>query len=178
MDEDQGPSQIVPGPKRRWSLGRLAAGARRKFLTRDGLIGSYDYAFLFTPNLPFMKRSGLGSPFFGLNDNMPLFLALLLGFQHALAMLAGIITPALIMGGSGGVNLPLDLQQYLVSTSLIVSGILSTIQITRFHIYRTPYYIGTGLISVVGISFTMIPVAQGYGDQPLFSNHSLLLDTG
>ncbi|MBE3049020.1 hypothetical protein IMZ48_42285, partial [Candidatus Bathyarchaeota archaeon] len=60
------------------------------------------------------------------------------------------------------VNLSLGLQQYLVSTSLIVSGILSMVQITRFRIYRTPYYIGTGLISVVGISFTMIPVAQGY----------------
>lgn len=132
------------------------------FLTKDGLIGTYDYGFLFTPNLPFMKRGQRASPFFGLNDRMPLFLALLLGFQHALAMLAGIITPPLIMGSSAGVNLPLELQQYLVSSALIVSGILSMIQITRFHIYKTPYYIGTGLISVVGISFTIIPVAQGY----------------
>lgn len=169
MDEDQGPSQIVPSRRQRWSPRRLLAGARRRFLTRDGLLGSYDYAFLFTPNIPFMKkRSALSTPFFGLNDNMPLFLALLLGLQHALAMLAGVITPALIMGGAGGVNLPLDQQQYLVSTSLIVSGILSMIQITRFHIYRTPYYIGTGLISVVGISFTMIPVAQGYAVRKLY----------
>ena len=162
MDEDQGPSQIVPHHQRRWSPRRLAAGARRMFLTKDGLIGTYDYGFLFTPNLPFMKRGQRASPFFGLNDRMPLFLALLLGFQHALAMLAGIITPPLIMGSSAGVNLPLELQQYLVSSALIVSGILSMIQITRFHIYKTPYYIGTGLISVVGISFTIIPVAQGY----------------
>ena len=161
MDEDQGPSQILPQPRRPWSARRLASTARRRFLTRDGLLGTYDYAFLFTPNLPFVKRPGLRAPFFGLNDDMPLLLALLLGFQHALAMLAGIITPPLIMGGSAGVNLPLDLQQYLVSTSLIVSGILSTIQITRMHIYGTPYYIGTGLISVVGISFTIIPVALG-----------------
>jgi uracil-xanthine permease len=46
-----------------------------------------------------------------------------------------------------------------VSTSLIVSGILSAIQITRLHIYKTPYYIGTGLISVVGTSFAIIPIA-------------------
>lgn len=162
MDEDQGPSQIVPQTQRRWSLRRLTTGARRLFLTRDGLVGTYDYGFLFRPNLPFMKKSQRASPFFALNDRMPLFLALLLGFQHALAMLAGIITPPIIMGGSSGVNLPLELQQYLVSTALIVSGVLSTIQITRFHIYKTPYYIGTGLISVVGISFTIIPVAQGY----------------
>lgn len=35
------------------------------------------------------------------------------------------------------------------------------IQITRFRIFKSPYYIGTGLISVVGISFAIIPVAQG-----------------
>jgi xanthine/uracil permease len=35
------------------------------------------------------------------------------------------------------------------------------VQITRFHIYKTPYYIGTGLISVVGTSFATIPVATG-----------------
>lgn len=51
--------------------------------------------------------------------------------------------------------------QYLVSTALIVGGILSSIQITRFHIYKSPYYIGTGLISVVGTSFSIIPVTTG-----------------
>ena len=53
------------------------------------------------------------------------------------------------------------MQSYLVSTSLIACGILSSIQITRFHIYKTPYYVGTGLISVVGTSFATIPVATG-----------------
>lgn len=125
------------------------------------MIGDYDYAFLFRPNLPFMKRERRPAPFFGLNDRMPVFLALLLGFQHALAMLAGIITPPIILSGSGGANLPTELQEYLVSTSLIVCGILSSIQITRFHIYKTPYYVGTGLISVVGTSFATIPVATG-----------------
>lgn len=47
----------------------------------------------------------------------------------------------------------------MVSTSLIVCGILSAVQITRFHIYKTPYYIGTGLVSVVGTSFAIIPIA-------------------
>jgi uric acid-xanthine permease len=49
--------------------------------------------------------------------------------------------------------------QYLVSTSLIVCGILSAVQITRFHIYKTPYCLGTGLIGVVGTPFAIIPVA-------------------
>lgn len=57
--------------------------------SRDGLIGDYDYAFLFRPNLPFMKKARRASPFFGLHDKIPVVLALLLGLQHALAMLAG-----------------------------------------------------------------------------------------
>lgn len=133
----------------------------RSLTTKEGLIGDYDYAFLFTPRLPFMKKSRQTAPFFGLNDKMPIFLALILGFQHALAMLAGLITPPIILSGSGGAALDTDTAQYLVSTSLIVCGILSAVQITRFHIYKTPYFIGTGLISVVGTSFATIPVALG-----------------
>ena len=109
--------------------------------TRDGLIGSYDYGALFRPNIPFIRRKGAStqSPFFGLYDSMPIVLSALLGFQHALAMLAGVITPPILLSGQGGANLPIDQQQYLVSTALIVSGILSCVQITRFHIYKTPY---------------------------------------
>jgi xanthine/uracil permease len=62
---------------------------------------------------------------------------------------------------AGSANLTASTQQYLVSTSLIVCGILSAIQITRFRLYKTPYYLGTGLISVVGTSFSIIPVATG-----------------
>ncbi|OHW92916.1 purine permease [Colletotrichum incanum] len=161
MDEDQGPSQIVPGTAPKRTMGDRVRGARHRFFTKDGLVGDYDYAFLFRPNLPFMRKSQRAAPFFGLNDRMPTLLALLLGFQHALAMLAGIITPPILLSGAAGANLTGEMQQYLVSTALIVSGLLSMIQITRFHILKTPYYIGTGLISVVGISFAIIPVAQG-----------------
>lgn len=108
-----------------------------------------------------MKKPKRAAPFFGLHDRMPVLLALLLGFQHALAMLAGVITPPIIIAGQGGANLGSDDAQYLVSTSLIVCGILSSIQISRFHLYKSPYYIGTGLISVVGTSFSIIPVATG-----------------
>ncbi|KAJ0329778.1 hypothetical protein COL5a_003603 [Colletotrichum fioriniae] len=161
MDEDQGPSQIVPGTAPKRTMGDRLRSTKNRFFTKDGLIGDYDYAFLFTPNLPFMRKSRKAAPFFGLNDRMPTLLALLLGFQHALAMLAGIITPPILLSGAAGANLTGEMQQYLVSTALIVSGLLSMIQITRFHILKTPYYIGTGLISVVGISFAIIPVAQG-----------------
>lgn len=138
MDEDQGPSQIVPEPAPRRSVGQRLNGVKQTLFTKKGLLGDYDYGFLFRPNLPFMKKPEQASPFFGLNDPMPVALALLLGFQHALAMLAGIITPPIILTGSGGANLTSDQTQYLVSTALIVSGILSVIQIKRFHLSKTP----------------------------------------
>lgn len=71
------------------------------------------------------------------------------------------ITPPIIIAGQAGANLDADTARYLVSTSLIVCGILSAVQITRFRIYKTSYYVGTGLISVVGTSFAIIPVALG-----------------
>ena len=130
-------------------------------ITRDGLIGDYDYAYLFIPRLPFTKRARKSAPFFGLEDNVPVALALTLGLQHALAMLAGVISPPIILSGSAGVNFGDELSQYLVSTSLIVSGLLSAIQMFRFHVKGTKYYIGTGLLSVVGTSFSTITVAEG-----------------
>lgn len=114
-----------------------------------------------------MKKSSQRAPFFGLNQSIPVFLCLLLGLQHSLAMLGGVITPPLILASAAGLDTTTS--QYLVSTSLIVSGILSIIQITRFHIMKTPYYVGTGLISVVGTSFTVISVASKTLEQ-MYSN--------
>lgn len=130
---------------------------KNKLTTREGLIGDYDYAFLFTPKLPFMKRrEDEPSTFFALNSSLPLLLAILLGFQHSLAMVAGVVTPPLIMGSSA--HFTPELSQYLVSACLIGSGILSLIHIIRFRIPKTNIFIGTGLISVVGTSFATINV--------------------
>ena len=130
--------QIGPDTRPKKTMADRVNVIRKTFFTKDGLVGDYDYAFLFRPDLPFLHRPNRPAPFFGLHDKMPVLLAMLLGFQHALAMLAGIITPPLILAGQGGVNLDIAHQQYLVSTSLIVCGILSCVQITRFHIYKTP----------------------------------------
>ncbi|KAK6455274.1 uric acid-xanthine permease [Scheffersomyces xylosifermentans] len=128
----------------------------RKWTTKDGLLGDYDYKYLFVPDIPFMTKEPKTQPFFGLNTDMPILLGAILGFQHALAMLAGVVTPPIIIAGAA--NLDTKLQEYLVSASLITSGILSCIQITRFHIFGTPYYLGTGLLSVVGTSFATISI--------------------
>ncbi|KAK6610332.1 purine permease [Botrytis cinerea] len=153
-----GPDRIVSENSRERTMGERLRGTVRAFTTKEGLVGNYDYAFLFKPNLPFMKKSKRRAPFFGLQDRMPVLLGLLLGFQHALSMLAGIITPPILIAGSAYFDT--ETTQYLVSTSLIVSGLLSAVQITRFKVMKTPYYIGTGLISVVGTSFAIIPLAS------------------
>jgi NCS2 family nucleobase:cation symporter-2 len=132
-----GPDTIVPDSNPKLTVGQRVRGIIKKFTTKDGLVGEYDYGFLFRPDLPFMKRDPRPAPFFGLNEKIPVILAFILGLQHALAMLAGVVTPPIILSSS--LNLPSDLKQYLVSTSLIVCGLLSMVQITRFHVYKTPW---------------------------------------
>lgn len=60
----------------------------------------YDYKFLCMPSMPWSK-GGVNPPLFlGKDDKLGLFLALTMGLQHALAMVAGIATSggALIAG--------------------------------------------------------------------------------
>ncbi|KAF9174839.1 hypothetical protein BGX21_009136 [Mortierella sp. AD011] len=129
--------------------------------TRSGWFGDYDYGFLCKPSLPGFSVSRI-PPFFGLKDRLPFILAIIMGFQHALAMIAGVVTPALIMSGSGshGLNFPPAMRTQMISTSLISSGLLSLVQITRFRIGKSQYFLGTGLLSVVGTSFIYLPVLQ------------------
>jgi NCS2 family nucleobase:cation symporter-2 len=82
-----------------------------------------------------------------------------------------VISPPILLGGSAGANFGDEDYQYLVSTSLIVSGLLSALQMARVHIYKTPYSIGTGLISVVGTSFSTITVATGTFSQMYTSGY-------
>ncbi|KAL0083605.1 permease family-domain-containing protein [Phycomyces blakesleeanus] len=130
---------------------------RGQVLTKEGWWGDFDWKNMCMPS--FLVKGKTNAPFWGLNSRLPLGLAAIMGFQHSLAMVSGVVTPILIMIGSGStsLNLTLEDQQYLLSAALITSAILSLIQITRFKIYGTNYYIGTGLLSVVGPNFASIP---------------------
>ncbi|KDN47160.1 Xanthine/uracil permease [Tilletiaria anomala UBC 951] len=97
-------------------------------------------------------------PFYGLDDELPIVLAAICGFQHCLAMLAGIITPPIILASS--LSLPSAIQSYLISASLISSGLLSAIQISGIPLPFIRRQLGTGLLSVVGTSFTTITTAM------------------
>jgi hypothetical protein len=89
--------------------------------------------------------------------------------EHQLTYTA-VISPPIILGGSSGVNFGDEIYQYLVSTSLITSGLLSAMQMARFHVYGTKYYIGTGLLSVVG-TYSSSPSANKFHHNSLNSIH-------
>ncbi|CAN3357615.1 hypothetical protein DICA3_F31010 [Diutina catenulata] len=142
----------------------------KKLTTREGLFGDYDYKYLFVPPIPFISKEQKTQPFFGVYADMPIFLGFILGFQHALSMLAGVVTPPIIISGSA--NFSPQIEQYLVSASLIVSGLLSMFQITRIKLFKG-YYCGTGLLTMIGTSFASIgvvtkafPMMYANGDCP------------
>jgi xanthine permease XanP len=92
----------------------------------------------------------------GLEDRPPLPDTLLVAVQHVLAMFVGIITPPLIIGGA--LKLPAGDTAYLVSMSLLVSGLGTLLQTSRLG------PVGSGLLSVQGTSFTFIsPILAATG---------------
>merc|ERR1719311_1210577 len=53
-----------------------------------------------------------------------------------------------------------DLQQYVISAALISCGIMTFFQVMQFRIPFTKMVVGTGLISVLGTSFTFLPIFE------------------
>jgi hypothetical protein len=99
------PEEIAPPSLRRLSddtgarkgasptFGQRLAHAREKVTTRHGWFGDYDYAWLCLPAIPCMRgskrRRNTQPPFYALDQELPLILAITTGLQHSLAMLAG-----------------------------------------------------------------------------------------
>ncbi|TFY75052.1 hypothetical protein EWM64_g8959 [Hericium alpestre] len=104
----------------------------------------------------------------------PLFLAMTSGLQHALAMLAGLITPPIIFASALGLDGPTS--AYMISASLIGCGILSLVQMSRIRLFGG-YYLGTGLISVVGTSFATLSTANAIFDS-MYKDGSCPMVTG
>ena len=67
---------------------------------------------------------------------------------------------SVLTGGPFDAKLSDAEKQYLISAGLITSGLLSLIQIYRAKLPFGEYYLGTGLISVLGTSFTFVPIAR------------------
>jgi xanthine/uracil permease len=90
-----------------------------------------------------------------------LLLTLLLGLQHALCMIGSIVSPPLAIA-SRAFHFDPGMTEYLVSTAFITMGIATALQVTRLHITKTPFFIGTGLLSMVGPSFDILPIVFNY----------------
>jgi uric acid-xanthine permease len=122
----QEPRQIEPPSVQRSHRDfRSRAGyLTQKLTTKQGWFGDYDYAWLCMPTLPFAvagkKTRRVMPPFYALDSDLPLLLALTCGLQHALAMLAGLITPPIIFASA--LNLDSETSAYLISASLIGCG--------------------------------------------------------
>ena len=131
--------------------------------SKDAWVGDYDYWYLVTPNIPPFNRKHKEKsvPFYGLHDRVPILLTIILGLQHALIMIGSVVSPPLAIA-SGAFHLQPQQISYLVSAAFITTGIATAIQVTRVHIKGTPFYIGTGLLSVVGPTFDIIPLAFSY----------------
>ncbi|TFK83210.1 xanthine/uracil permease [Polyporus arcularius HHB13444] len=156
--------KAVPSPElatHKQGFRARATFVKRKLTTRRGWLGDYDYAWLCLPSLPFAKRSQRPPPFYALDAELPLTLAIFTGLQHALAMLAGLITPPIIFASA--LSLDSATSSYMISASLIGSGILSLVQLSRIPLFGG-YYLGTGLISVVGTSFSTLSTANAIFD--------------
>lgn len=94
------------------------------------------------------ERANAAELIYGLEDRPPLKETFFAALQHMLAIFVAIITPPLIIAGA--LKLDLETTGYLVSMSLMVSGIATFIQC------RTLGPIGCGLLCIQGTSFSFI----------------------
>lgn len=71
-----------------------------KRTTKEWLVGDYDYKYLCTPELPYCTGGKKRAPpkFFGRDSFLGLLTALVMGLQHALAMIGGLTTVPLLIG--------------------------------------------------------------------------------
>ena len=92
-----------------------------------------------------------------------------MGLQHAFAMVGGVITPPYVVMKFTVDGFPfsnVELQQYAIVAALITSGICTIINVARFEIPLTKklfgrrLFIGSGLLSVMGTSFTFLPIFE------------------
>ncbi|MEE9464636.1 MAG: solute carrier family 23 protein, partial [Candidatus Neomarinimicrobiota bacterium] len=82
-----------------------------------------------------------------LEDNPPVTEGMFAALQHLLAIIVGIITPTLIIGGVLGLGSEVP---YLISMALIVSGVATFIQVKRIG------PVGSGILSIQGTSFAFL----------------------
>ena len=94
------------------------------------------------------------------DDDLPILVALVMGLQHAFAMVGGLIVPPYVVMRFSVSFADTDLQQYAIACSLILSGIFTILNCIQFKIPGTKYVFGTGMLSVLGTSFGFLPIYE------------------
>lgn len=136
---------------------------------KETVLGSgdkYNWGALCIPNCGCKRKKELN--FYGKDEPIPLLLAMVMGLQHAFAMVGGLITPPYVVFRFT-VGLPfqnIEEQQYAIAAALITSGICTIISILHLPIPGTQaifgrqMYLGSGVLSVFGTSFTFLPIFE------------------
>jgi len=133
---------------------------------KDAILGDYDYAALCMPTMPWKKDSKTQKfQFYEKDEAIPLLVSILMGLQHALAMVGGLITPPyVVFRFTVGANT--EYQQYAITAALITSGICTILNVMQLPIpgssalFGRQLYVGSGVLSVMGTSFTFLPIFE------------------
>ncbi len=102
---------------------------------------------------------------YSLEQRPPIGEALFAALQHLMAIVVSIMTPALIVCSAIGATV--EDTTYIVSMSLLISGIATFIQIKKIG------PVGSGLLSIQGTSFAFIGVLIGVGKSHIASGNSI-----
>ncbi len=92
---------------------------------------------------------------YGLDAKPPFVESIFVALQHVFACFVGIITPGLII--CGALEVPPQDTTYILSMSLVVSGIATFIQVKKLG------PVGSGLLSIQGTSFAFLGPIIGTG---------------
>ena len=125
---------------------------------------SFDYKHLCMPTNPWGKQKQEPQRFFEKDEQISILLATIMGLQHCFSMVGGLIAaPLVVFRFTVAANDPM-LQQYAVAAALITSGITSIVNIYQLRIpfskqiFGRQLYVGSGVLSVIGTSFTFVPI--------------------
>lgn len=129
-------------------------------------ISSRHRSALCMPTLPYCGKAQHPAKFYPLDEPLPLLISLVMGLQHSFAMVGGLITPPYVVFRFTIDFMNVELQQYAIVAALITSGTCTIINVLRFKIpftkklFGRQLYIGSGLLSVMGTSFTFLPIYE------------------
>jgi len=139
---------------------------------RTILIGEgerYRYGPMCTPTLPW-KASKTKLNFYEKDEALPLLMAVFMGLQHTMAMIGAVVTIPLVVFRfsvcGADENFCPELVNYSISAALISAGLCTLLNISKLVIpfsekfFGRKLYIGSGVLSVMGTSFTFLPIYE------------------